>query len=54
MLAPKLKWPREASFLPDSILQPISNQRTRLVLQVADLFLIPNAQSTITKLGQRM
>ena len=35
MLAPKLKWPREASFLPDSI-QPISDQRTRLALQVAE------------------
>ena len=56
MLSPKLKWPREASCIPNSTLQPISNQRTRSALdnQVADLFLIPNAQSSITDLGQRM
>ena len=50
MLSPKLKWPREASCIPNSTLQPISDQRTRSALdnQVADLFLIPNAQSSIT------
>ena len=50
MLSPKLKWPRESSCIPNSTLQPISDQRTRsaLAYQVADLFLIPNAQSTIT------
>ena len=56
LLSPKLKWPREASCIPNSTLQPISDQRTRSALdsQVADPFLIPNAQSTITNLGQRM
>ena len=53
MLSPKLKWPREASCIPNSTLQPISDQRTRSALdnQDADLFLIPNAQSSITDLG---
>ena len=56
MLSPKLKWPQEASCIPNYILQPISDQRNRLVLdfQFADLFLIPNAETTITELGQRM
>ena len=56
MLSPKLKWLRESSCIPYSTLQPISDQRTRsaLAYQVADLYLILNAQSTITNLGQRM
>ena len=56
MLSPKLKWTWEASCIPNSILQPISDQRTSSALdnQVADLFLIPNTQSAITNLGQRM
>ena len=56
MLSPKLKWLREASCIPNSTLQPISDQRTGSALdnQVTSLFLIPNAQSTITNLGQRM
>ena len=32
MLSPKLKWPRETSCIPDSTLQPISDQRTRSAL----------------------
>ena len=38
------KWLREASCIPNYILQPISDQRYRLALdiQVTDLFLIPN------------
>ena len=53
MLSPKLKWPREASCIPNSTLQPISDQRTRSALnkQVDDLFLIQNAQSAIKELG---
>ena len=56
MLSRKLKWPRETSCIPNSTLQPISDQRTRSALanQVAHLFFIPNAQSTITELGQCM
>ena len=56
MLSTKLKWPREASCIPNSTLQPISNQRTRSALdkQVAHLFLIQDAQSAIKELGQRM
>ena len=52
----KLKWPRETSCIPNSTLQPISDQRTRSALDnlVANLFLIPNTQSTITELDQRM
>ena len=51
MLSPKLKWPRETSCIPNSTLQPISDQRTRSALanQVADIFHIPNAQSTHVK-----
>ena len=56
MLSPKLKWPREASCIPNYTLQPISDQRTgsTLDIQVTDLFVIQNAQSTITELDQRM
>ena len=56
MLSPKLKWPRETSCIPNSTLQPISDQRTRSALAnlMADLFLIPNAQSMITEQDQRM
>ena len=45
MLSPKLKWPRQASCIPNSTLQPISDQRTTSALdnQLADLYLIPNA-----------
>ena len=53
----KLKWPREARCIPDSTLQPISDQRTRSVLdkQVTDdLYLIQNAQSAVKQLGQHM
>ena len=32
MLSPKLKWPRETGCIPNSTLQPISDQRTRLAL----------------------
>ena len=55
MLSPKLKWPRETSCIPNSTLQPISDQRTRSALdnQVTHLFLILNTQSTITELDQR-
>ena len=51
MLSPKLKWPRETSCIPNSTLQPISDQRTRSALdnQVANLFLIPNTQSNRTR-----
>ena len=56
MLSPKLKWARKTSCIPNSTLQPISDQRTRSALdnQVANLFLIPDTQSTITELDQRM
>ena len=58
MLSPKLKWLRETtcSCIPNSTLQPISDQRTRSGLenQAADLFLIPKAKSMIKELGQRM
>ena len=56
MLSPKLKWKRETSSIPNSTLQPISDQRTRSALdnQVANLFLIPNTPSKITELDQRM
>ena len=54
MLSPKLKWPQETSCIPNSTLQPIRDQRTRSALgnQVTHLFLILNAQSTITEPGQ--
>ena len=56
MLSAKLKWPRKLVAYLIPRLQPIGDQRTSLALniQVADLFLISNAQSTITELAQRM
>ena len=53
----KIKIPQEASCIPNSTLQQISDQRIRSELDkqvVAHLLLIQNAQSAIKGIGQRM